>query len=153
VGDRVDHFDRDDGEHRHYSIDSTTIRADVAAAGVKGYSSTGSWPLAGRFGCKVHCIADADRRPLVPSDRGQAADCKAYDTLIALPKAEPAALVRRRHGLASTFALVALPASIGEDARVRGARRSAKFAEYCSRWPQRDRKRVLNVLEPDRQLS
>lgn len=32
----------------HYSIDSTTVRAHVSAAGGKGGSSTRSWPLAGR---------------------------------------------------------------------------------------------------------
>lgn len=32
----------------HYSIDSTTVRAHVSAAGGKGDSSTRSWPLAGR---------------------------------------------------------------------------------------------------------
>ena len=32
----------------HYSIDSTTVRAHVSAAGGKGGLSTRSWPLAGR---------------------------------------------------------------------------------------------------------
>ena len=32
----------------HYSIDSTTVRAHVLAAGGKGGSSTRSWSLAGR---------------------------------------------------------------------------------------------------------
>ncbi|SUB55965.1 transposase [Brucella anthropi] len=32
----------------HYSIDSTTVRAHISAAGGKGDSSTRSWPLAGR---------------------------------------------------------------------------------------------------------
>lgn len=33
---------------RHYSIDSTTVRAHVSPADGKGGLSTGSWPLAGR---------------------------------------------------------------------------------------------------------
>ena len=32
----------------HYSIDSTTVRAHVSAAGGKGGTSKSSWPLAGR---------------------------------------------------------------------------------------------------------
>ena len=48
----------------------------------------------GRFSFKVHCIADAGGRPLAfHLTGGQADDCKAYDTLIALPAVEPTALL------------------------------------------------------------
>ncbi|WP_353231041.1 hypothetical protein [Novosphingobium resinovorum] len=35
-------------DSRHYSIDSTTVRAHVSAAVGNGVSSTSSWPIAGR---------------------------------------------------------------------------------------------------------
>ena len=77
----------------HYSIDSTTVRAHVSAAGGKGGSSTRSWPLAGGFTSKLHCRADALGRPLAfHLTGGEAADCKAYDALIVLPERTPDAL-------------------------------------------------------------
>ena len=40
----------------------------------------------GGFTSKLHCLADARGRPVAfHLTSGEAADCKAYDTLIALP--------------------------------------------------------------------
>ena len=48
----------------------------------------------GGFTSKLHCLADARGRPLAfPLTVGEAADCKAYDTLIALPEQAPKALL------------------------------------------------------------
>ena len=60
----------------------------------KGGSSTSSWPLAGRFTSKVHCIGDARGRPIAfHLTPGEAADCRAYDTLINLTEQAPDALL------------------------------------------------------------
>ena len=48
----------------------------------------------GGFTSKLHCLADARGRPLAfHLTVGEAADCKAYDTLIALPEQAPKALL------------------------------------------------------------
>lgn len=72
----------------HYSIDSTTVRAHVSAAGGKGglidvlLAARG-----GGFTSKLHCLADARGRPIAfQLTVGEAADCKAYDVLIGLPE-------------------------------------------------------------------
>jgi transposase len=46
------------------------------------------------FTSKIHCLGDARGRPIsVDLTPGEAADCKSYDTLIALPERSPVALV------------------------------------------------------------
>jgi transposase len=48
----------------------------------------------GGFTCKVHCIGDAQGRPLVfHLTGGEAADCQSYDTLIELTESRPEALL------------------------------------------------------------
>jgi len=48
----------------------------------------------GGFTCKVHCVGDAQGRPLAfHLTGGEAADCTAYDTLIDLPENPPDALI------------------------------------------------------------
>jgi transposase len=78
----------------HYSIDSTTVRAHVSAAGGKG----GTYRRAlgrsrGGFTSKLHCLADLGRPVAFHLTGGEAADCKAYDALIDLPERAPNALL------------------------------------------------------------
>nr|WP_266065397.1 IS5 family transposase [Brucella intermedia] len=48
----------------------------------------------GGFTSRLHCLADARGRPLAfHLTVGEAADCKAYDTLISLPEQAPQALL------------------------------------------------------------
>ena len=48
----------------------------------------------GGFTSKLHCLADAFGRPLAfHLTVGEAADCKAYDSLIGLPERKPDALL------------------------------------------------------------
>lgn len=79
----------------HYSIDSTTVRAHVSAAGGKGGAHRRALGRSrGGFTSKLHCLADALGRPLAfILTGGQAADCKAFDTLIDLPERDPDALL------------------------------------------------------------
>ena len=81
-------------DSRHYSIDSTTVRAHVLAAGVKGRHRRALGRSRGGFTSKLHCLADGQGRPLAfHLTVGEAADCKAYDTLIDLPERAPDALL------------------------------------------------------------
>ncbi|NKC48787.1 IS5 family transposase [Ochrobactrum anthropi ATCC 49188] len=78
----------------HYSIDSTTVRAHISAAGGKGIHRRALGRSRGGFTSKLHCLADARGRPLAfHLTVGEAADCKAYDTLISLPEQAPQALL------------------------------------------------------------
>lgn len=78
----------------HYSIDSTTVRAHVSAAGGKGAHRRALGHSRGGFTSKLHCLADALGRPVAfHLAGGEAADCKAYDTLIVLPERAPDALL------------------------------------------------------------
>ncbi|WP_244548995.1 IS5 family transposase [Bradyrhizobium canariense] len=79
----------------HYSIDSTTVRAHVSAAGRKrGTHRRALGRSRGGFTSKLHCLADALGRPLAfHLTVGEAADCKAYDALIDLPERAPDALL------------------------------------------------------------
>ncbi|EAT10370.1 transposase, IS4 [Sphingomonas sp. SKA58] len=79
----------------HYSIDSTTVRAHVSAAGGKGGLIDALLAArGGGFTSKLHCLADALGRPLAfHLTVGEAADCKAYDALIGLPERTPDALL------------------------------------------------------------
>lgn len=79
----------------HYGIDSTTVRAHVSAAGGKGGARRRALGRSrGGFISKLHCLADGRGRPLAFHPTvGEAADCKAYDTLIALPERAPRALL------------------------------------------------------------
>jgi transposase len=76
----------------HYSIDSTTVRAHVSAAGGKGGTRRRALGRSrGGFTSKLHCLADARGRPVAfHLTSGEAADCKAYDTL---PDRAPDALL------------------------------------------------------------
>ncbi|MCJ2182021.1 IS5 family transposase [Novosphingobium sp. 1949] len=72
----------------HYSIDSTTVRAHVSAAGGKrGTHRRTLGRSRGGFTSKVHCLADALGRPVAfHLTGGEAANFKAYDDLIDLPE-------------------------------------------------------------------
>lgn len=95
MGGRLDHLGRDDGRHRPLQHrQHHHPRPRLGSGGKRGAHRQAFGRSRGGFGCKVHCIADAGGRPLAfHLTGGQAADCKAYDTLIALPEAEPAALL------------------------------------------------------------
>jgi transposase len=78
----------------HSSIDSTTVRAHVSAAGGRGTHRRGLGRSRGGLTSKLHCLADALGRPLAfHLTGGEAADCKAYAALIDLPECTPAALL------------------------------------------------------------
>jgi transposase len=78
----------------HYSIDSTTVRAHVSAAGGKGTHRRALGRSRGGFTSKLHCLADALGRPIAfHLTGGEAADCKAYDDLIDLPEQAPYAFL------------------------------------------------------------
>ena len=101
MGDRIGHPGRDDGGYRPLQHQQHHHPRRFGSGGKRGTHrqalgrSRGGTGKAGGgdFGCKAHCIADAGGRPpAFHLTGGQAADCKAYDTLIALPEIEPAAL-------------------------------------------------------------
>ncbi|MCV9909740.1 hypothetical protein OIV19_19250 [Brucella sp. HL-2] len=46
-------------ESRHYSIDSTIVRAHISAAGEKGIHRRALGRSRGGFTSKLHCLADA----------------------------------------------------------------------------------------------
>lgn len=74
----------------HYSIDSTTVRAHVSAAGGKGGLIDALLAVRGAGSPVSFCLADVLGRPLAFHLRvGEAADCKAYDALIGLPEHAP----------------------------------------------------------------
>jgi transposase len=79
----------------HYSIDSTTVRAHVSAAGGKGGLIDALLAARGA-GSPVSFTAwlmpSDDRSPSILTV-GEAADCKAYDALIDLPERAPHALL------------------------------------------------------------
>ena len=79
----------------HYSIDSTTVRAHVSAAGGKGGAHRRALGRSrGGFTSKLHCLADARGRPIAfHLTVGETAECKAYDMLIAAPERAPKALL------------------------------------------------------------
>jgi transposase len=79
----------------HYSIDSATVRAHVSAAGGKGGACRRALGRSrGGFTTKLHCLADARGRSIAfHLTVGEAVDCNACDTLIALPERPPAALL------------------------------------------------------------
>ena len=82
-------------ESEHYSIDSTTVRAHISAAGGKGGILRRALGRSrGGFTSKIHCLADAKGRPLAfHLTPGEAADCKAYERLIDQPDQPPDALL------------------------------------------------------------
>lgn len=79
----------------HYSIDSTTRSRACVGSGLKRWThrrALGRSP--GGFSGKLHCISDAGGRPLAfHLTGGEAADCKGYNMLIALPERTPNALL------------------------------------------------------------
>ena len=78
----------------HYSIDSTTVRPRLGSGRKRGAHRRALGRSRGGFTSKLHCLADALGRPLAFHLMcGEAADCKAYDALIALPERTPDALL------------------------------------------------------------
>lgn len=138
----------------HYSIDSTTVRARLSAAGGKGDSSRCSWPLAGGFTSKHHCLADALGRPLAfHLAVGEAADCKAYATLIGLPERMPDALLADKG-----YDADAIRADLAErkiEAVIPGrSNRGAKIEHDRSLYKQRNRiERMLGQLKINRAIA
>lgn len=79
----------------HYSIDSTTVRAHVSAAGGKG-GLIDELLAARGAGSPVSFtvwLTPEDGHSLFHLTVGEAANCKVYDTLIALPERAPKALL------------------------------------------------------------
>jgi hypothetical protein len=85
-------------ESGHYEIDSTTVRPMSRQRAERGIHQRALGRSRGGFTSKIHCLGDARGRPIsFDLTPGEAADCKSYDTLIALP--ERASGARRRQGL------------------------------------------------------
>lgn len=82
----------------HYSIDGTTVRAHVSAAGGKGGTHRRALGRSrGGFTSKLHCLADALGRPIAfHLTGGEAADCRANDDLIDLPEQAPEAFLAEK---------------------------------------------------------
>ena len=83
-------------ESGHYNIDSTTVCAHGSGR-KRGAHQRALGRSRGGFTSKVHCLGDARGRPIAfHLTPGEAADCKAYDTLINLPEQAPDALLADR---------------------------------------------------------
>lgn len=82
----------------HYSIDSTTVRAHVSAAGGKEGLIDGARDRSrSRFTSTLHGLADALEQPLAfQPTGGDATDCKVCTALIDLPEQPSVALLADR---------------------------------------------------------
>jgi transposase len=82
-------------DNSRHSLDSTTVRGHVSAAGAKGGTREQAFGRSRRgFTCKVHCLSDARGIPLVfHLTPGEAADCTAFKEVIALAEERPAYLL------------------------------------------------------------
>ena len=78
-------------DNGHYSIDSTTVRAHISAAGGNGgFIDVLLASRGGEFTSKLHRLADARGRSLAfHLTVGETADCNAHDTLFSLPEQAP----------------------------------------------------------------
>lgn len=78
----------------HYSIDSTTVRAHISAAGGKGGLIDVLLAARGAGSTETSLLGRCLGRPLAfHLTVGEAADCKVYDALIGLPEHAPDALL------------------------------------------------------------
>ena len=95
LGGRIGHAGRDHGGHRPLQHRQHHRSRPCLGSGRKtGAHRRALGRSRGGFTSKLHCLADARGRPLAfHLTVGEAADCKAYDTLIALPEQAPKALL------------------------------------------------------------
>ena len=95
LGGRIGHAGRDHGgqrtlQHRQHH----RSRPRLGSGRKRGAYRRALGRSRGGFTSKLYCLADARGRPLAfHLTVGEAADCKAYDTLIALPEQAPKALL------------------------------------------------------------
>ena len=95
LGSRICHTGRDHGgqrplQHRQHH----RSRPRLGSGRKRGAYRRALGRSRGGFTSKLHCLADARGRPIAfHLTVGEAADCKAYDTLIALPEQAPKALL------------------------------------------------------------
>ena len=95
LGGRIGHAGRDHGgqrplQHRQHH----RSRPRLGSGRKRGAHRRALGRSRGGFTSKLHCLADARGRPVAfHLTVGEAADCKSYDTLIALPEQAPKALL------------------------------------------------------------
>lgn len=95
LGERGHRSRRDDGRERalQHRLDHCP-RPRLGSGRKRGIHRRALGRSRGGFTSKVHCLADARGRPIAfHLTPGEAADCKAYDTLIDLPERAPQALL------------------------------------------------------------
>ncbi len=81
-------------DNSRHSIDPTTVRGHVSAAGAKGTREQAFGRSRGGFTCKIHCLSDARGVPLVfHLTGGEAADCTAFEAVTALAEQRPTYLL------------------------------------------------------------
>jgi transposase len=95
LGKRGHHAGRDDGGKRPLQHRLHLSSRPCLGSGRKGGIHRRALGRSrGGFTSKVHCLSDARGRPIAfHLTPGEAADCKAYDTLIDLPEQQPKALL------------------------------------------------------------
>jgi transposase len=95
LGERGGHSRRDDGGERalQHRLDHGP-RPCLGSGRKRGAHQRALGRSRGGFTSKIHCLGDAKGRPIAfHLTPGEAADCKAYDTLIDLPEQAPDALL------------------------------------------------------------
>jgi len=95
LGERRHRSRRDDGRERtlQHRLDHGP-RPCLGSGRKRGIHRRALGRSRGGFTSKIHCLGDARGRPIAfDLTPGEAADCKAYDTLIDLPEHAPAALL------------------------------------------------------------
>ena len=95
LGERGHRSRRDDGGERplQYRLDHGP-RPCLGSGRIRGAHQRALGRSRGGFTSKIHCLGDARGRPIAfHLTPGEAADCKAYDTLIDLPEQAPDALL------------------------------------------------------------
>ncbi len=84
-------------------IDSTSPRPCLGSGRKRGALRRALGRSRGGFTSKLLCLADVLGRPIAfHLTGGEAADCKAYDTLIGLPERAPAALLADERSISSS---------------------------------------------------
>ena len=95
LGERGHRSRRDDGRERalQHRLDHGS-RPCLGSGRKRGIHQRALGRSRGGFTSKIHCLGDARGRPIAfHLTPGEAADCKAYDTLINLPEQAPDALL------------------------------------------------------------
>ena len=95
MGGRIGHLGRDYGGHRPLQHrQHHRSRPRLGSGRKRGAHRRALGRSRGGFTSKLHCLADARGSPVAfHLTVGEAADCKAYDKLIALPEQAPKALL------------------------------------------------------------